>query len=95
MPAYLVVQVKITDETQYSKYREAVRPLIAKFGGKRLAGGATVEALEGQHDGRGLILFEFPSMDVIREWWNSPDYAAVKALRLGAAVLDIWAIPGA
>jgi uncharacterized protein (DUF1330 family) len=58
-------------------------------------GTATVETLEGHHDGRRVIVFEFSSMDVIREWWNSPEYAEVKKLRDGAAVLDIWAVPGA
>jgi uncharacterized protein (DUF1330 family) len=95
MAAYLIVQAKITDEAQYRKYRDAVGPVIAKFGGKRLVGTAAVEALEGRHDGRRVIVFEFSSMEVIREWWNSPDYAEVKKLRDGAAVLDVWAVPGA
>ena len=34
MPAYLVVQATITDEPQYQKYREAVVPFIASFGGR-------------------------------------------------------------
>jgi hypothetical protein len=43
MAAYLIIQVKITDEAQYQKYRDAVGPIIAKFGGKQLVGTATVE----------------------------------------------------
>ena len=50
--------------------------------------------LEGTHDGRGLVLFEFPSMDAIRSFWNSSDYAEVKKLRHGSSELDVWAVPG-
>ena len=95
MAAYLVVQSKIVDTAQYQKYIEAVGPLIAEFGGKAVVrGGATVEALEGHHDGRGLVILEFPSMEAIHGWWNSPEYGPIKELRLGAAALDIWAVQG-
>jgi hypothetical protein len=40
MSAYFVVQATITDEPKYQKYREAVVPFIASFGGKFAARGA-------------------------------------------------------
>ena len=94
MSAYLIVQVNIADEAQYQKYREAVGPLLTKFGGKFLVRGAKVEALEGHHDGRRLVIIEFPSGEAIHAWWNSAEYAPVKKLRLGAATSDIWAVQG-
>ncbi len=94
MAAYMVVQATITDEGQFGKYRAAVMPLIAKHGGRHVRGGP-VERLEGEPDGRGIALFEFPSMDAIHAFWNAPDYVPVKELRRGAATLDIWAVPGA
>ena len=60
MSAYFVVQATIEDEPQYQKYREAVVPLIARFGGKLAARGAKVEVLEGEHDTRPVVMFEFP-----------------------------------
>ncbi len=94
MAAYLIVQSTISDEAQYQKYRDAVVPLIARFGGKFIVRGAKVEGLEGQHDGRRMVIFEFPSMDAIRAFWNSPDYVPVKKIREGAATLDVWAVAG-
>ena len=94
MPAYFVVQSTISDEAQYQKYREAVVPLIMKHGGKFIVKGAKVELLEGHHDGRRMVIFEFPSMDAIHAIWNSPEYVPVKKIRQGAAVLDIWAVEG-
>jgi uncharacterized protein (DUF1330 family) len=94
MPAYMIVQQSITNEPQYQKYREAVVPLIMNHGGRLIVAGAKVEALEGHHDARPLVIFEFPSLEAIHAFWNSPEYKPVKAIREGAAVLDIWAVAG-
>jgi uncharacterized protein (DUF1330 family) len=90
----LIVRSTIADEPQYRKYREAVVPLIMKFGGKFAVRGGKVEILEGNHDRRRLVMFEFPSIDAIHSFWNSPEYVPVKKLRQGAASLDVWAVPG-
>jgi uncharacterized protein (DUF1330 family) len=94
MPAYFVVQATITDEPQYQKYREAVVPFIARFGGKFAARGAKVEVLEGEHDTRTVVMFEFPTMEAIHAFWNSPDYVPIKKLREGIATLNVWVFPG-
>ena len=95
MPAYFVVQGTISDEAQFQKYREAVVPFIARFGGKLIARYAKVEVLEGEHDKRPVVMFEFPDMDAIHAFWEAPDYAPIKKLRDGIATLNIWAFPGA
>ena len=51
-------------------------------------------AVHGAHDGRRLVIYEFPSVEAIHAFWQSPDYEPVKALRDGAAKLDVWAVPG-
>jgi uncharacterized protein (DUF1330 family) len=94
MAAYMIVQSIISDETRYQQYRDAVIPLIGRFGGKIIVRGAKVEALEGRHDGRRMVIFEFPSLDAIHAFWNSPDYVPVKKIREGAAALDVWAVAG-
>jgi uncharacterized protein (DUF1330 family) len=94
MPAYMVVQINITDLDRFAQYRAAVPTVVESFGGRYLTRGAQVEVLEGNHDGRRLVLFEFPSMDAIKRFWNSPEYAKVKPLRENAAEIDVWAVPG-
>jgi uncharacterized protein (DUF1330 family) len=94
MPAYLVVQSTIKDELQFRTYREAVIPFIASFGGKVAARDAKVHVLEGEHDTRPVVMFEFPSMDALHAFWNSPDYAPIKKMREGIATVDVWAFPG-
>lgn len=69
-------------------------PLIAQYGGKPVARG-DVEVLEGAPNGRTVVMFEFPTMEHLRAFWNSPEYVPIKKLRESAAVLDVWALPGA
>ncbi len=94
MAAYMIVQIKITREDGWPEYRKQVSELFAQHGGRYLVRGGLVEVLEGSYDGRRLIVFEFPSMEVIRSVWNSPEYAEVKKLREGSGDLDVWAVPG-
>ena len=81
----LLFKPLITGEPQYQKYHEAVVPFIATFGGKFAARGAKVEVLEGEHDTRSVVMFEFPTMEAIHAFWNSPDYVPIKKLREGVA----------
>ena len=83
MPAYFIVQNTIKDDAQYQRYVQAVVPFIASFGGKLVARRAKVEVLEGEHDQRPVVMFEFPDMDAIHAFWNSPDYVPIKKLREG------------
>jgi uncharacterized protein (DUF1330 family) len=93
MAALLIVQASVTQRDGYKAYQAAVQPLVASFGGKLKGSGVGLEVLEGAHDGRRLVVFEFPSMDAIREFWRSPAYGEVKKLRKGAAKIDAWAVP--
>jgi uncharacterized protein (DUF1330 family) len=94
MSAYFMVQNTIKDEAQYQKYVQAVVPFIATFAGKLVARRAKVEVLEGDHDERPVVMFEFPNMEAISAFWNSPDYAPIKKLREGIATMNIWAFAG-
>ena len=63
-------------------------PFISTFGGKIAARGAKVEILEGEHDLRPIVMFEFPSMEAIHAFWNSPDYVPMKKSRVHRDITD-------
>jgi uncharacterized protein (DUF1330 family) len=90
--ALLIIQATVTDKTRYKAYQEGVKPVIEAFGGRLKATGVDLKVLEGTHDGRRLVVFEFPSVERIQEFWRSPEYAKVKPLRKGAAEIDVWAV---
>ncbi len=54
--------------------------------------GGKVQVLEDQPDERSMVVFEFPSMETIHAFWNSPEYVPVKKLRQGAATVNVWAV---
>lgn len=97
MPALFIIQAAVSrDPVQRENYREyqaQVQPLIAAHGGRLLATGSKLQVLEGSHDGRRLVVFEFPSMEALHGFWHSPQYAALKTLRANAAEVDAWAVP--
>ena len=48
-----------------------------------------MEVLEGEHDQRPVVMFEFPDMQAIHRFWSSQDYGPVKKLRKGIATMNI------
>ena len=92
MTAFMIVQTAISDPARFARYSKAVVPLIQTFGGALVAKNG-VEVLEGDHDERGFAIFEFPSMEAIHAFWESPDYVPVKEIRRGAGAVDVWAVP--
>ena len=95
MAAYLIIEGEISDQAKWTNYRKAVVPLIDQFGGRHLTGRGGVQLLEGHGEAGIVAIFEFPSMDALEAFWGSSDYMPVKALREGAAQLQIRAVPGA
>ena len=97
MAALFIIQATVShdpvERQHYREYQAQVRPLIAAHGGRLRATGSELEVLEGSHDGRRLVVFEFPSMQALHGFWHSPQYAVLKTLRANAAQVDAWAVP--
>lgn len=93
MSALLIIQASVLDREPYRQYQRNVQPLIESCGGRLRASGVNLEVLEGRHDGRRLLVFEFPSMDAVHRFWQSPEYLQIKKIREGAARVDVWALP--
>jgi uncharacterized protein (DUF1330 family) len=92
--AYAVVNVRVTDPVRYEEYRGKAPATIASYGGRYLARGGAVEALEGEWDPERLVVLEFESMGRLREWYDSPEYAPLKRLRQEAAVTQFVVVEG-
>jgi uncharacterized protein (DUF1330 family) len=85
MPAYLIARITVTDPTRYENYKALAPAAIAKYGGKYLARGGATETMEGDAESRRLVILEFPDMAAARTFYSSPEYAAARAERAGAA----------
>ena len=71
----------------------AATKAIADHGGKALARGGRCEALEGKARARNVVL-EFDSFDAARRYFYSEQYQAARALRQGAAEMEMVLVEG-
>ena len=94
MPAYVVVQITVRDAATYERYKELAPPSIAAYGGRYIVRGGATETLEGSWRPTRFVVLEFPSVERARAWWNSPEYAAAKALRQASAETEMLLVEG-
>jgi uncharacterized protein (DUF1330 family) len=94
MPAYLIANIRVKDPAKFSAYREQVAPMIARFGGRYLIRGGAVTPVEGEAVFERVVVLEFPTMDGLKIFYHSPDYAPLIALRQEASDGDVAMIEG-
>ena len=94
MTAYVIVDTQITDQQTYDDYKRQVGPVITRFGGRFLVRGGKHAVLEGSWAPHRLVVLEFPTMEALTAWYNSPEYAPLLALRQSAARCDLLAVEG-
>ena len=81
MSAFVIVDVEILDPSRYETYKSMVPPTVAKYGGRFLARGGSVETLEGDWSPKRLVILEFPTIEQAKAWYDSVEYTPAKALR--------------
>ncbi len=94
MPAYLLVDIEVTDAAAYEEYRMQVPPIIASHGGRYLVRGGTSEVLEGTWQPKRTVVLEFPSMVALKAFWQSPEYQPLRRVRERAARTNLVAVEG-
>lgn len=95
MPAYLISLCRhVTDRKRLEDYWANVAPAFKGVIAKPLAAYTPFEVLEGDAGVRGVVLFEFSSMEEARRWYNSAAYKEVKKFREGAADFDLILVDG-
>ncbi len=95
VPAYVIAQLTITDPQGFEQYRNMVPATIAKYGGKYVVRGGTMEKLEGDWEPQRLVILEFESGERAKQWWASEDYSEAKLLRQRTAQTSLIIVEGA
>ena len=83
-PAYLIVEMNITDMEQYKQYMAEAPTAVKAFGGEYLVRGGKHEALEGDWKPHRVAVLSFPSYEQAKAFYDSAQYAAIRAKRKGA-----------
>jgi uncharacterized protein (DUF1330 family) len=96
MTAYLIsICRSVPDRDRLADYWAHVATSFEGFDARPLVAYAPFEVLEGDADAKGIVLFEFPSMEVARRWYFSDAYQEVKQRRVGAAEFELILVDGA
>ena len=94
MPAYVIVDITVTDRVGYEEYKKLAPPAVAAYGGKYLARGGKVQTLEGDWSPTRLVILEFESAERAKQWLESPEYSAGRQLRHRTATSNMVVIEG-
>ncbi|MBP7242172.1 DUF1330 domain-containing protein [Amaricoccus sp.] len=95
MAAYLVVDTDISDADAYERYKALARPVVEAYGGEYLARGGALDVFECDlWTPSRLVIIRFPDAAAARAWADSPEYAAVRPIRHGAARATLAVVEG-
>ncbi|MFN3513798.1 MAG: DUF1330 domain-containing protein [Phenylobacterium sp.] len=98
MSAYVVGRVAIHDRERYTRYANAFLPVLKQYGGRLLVAEEQPQPVEGEWDGRKLVLLQFDDRAAAERWINSSEYQAIAADRRAGTdtivvLVEGWAAP--
>lgn len=90
MTGFIVTTIHVTDPVAFQRYVEAVRGGAETHGGEILVRGHVTEMLEGKSCvGDLVVVARFPTAAEARAYVGSRHYQSGKALRAGAAEVEM------
>jgi uncharacterized protein (DUF1330 family) len=84
--AYVISEVEFLDHEAAGAYRRLAADTIEKYGGRYLVRGGPSEHVEGHPSPKAIVIVEFPTMEIAKEWYNSSEYG--EALKVRERALD-------
>ncbi|HYZ57595.1 MAG TPA: DUF1330 domain-containing protein [Streptosporangiaceae bacterium] len=95
MAAYAISEVEILNEAKGQRYQELAAASIARYGGRYLVRGARPQVPEGEWSAdERVVVVEFPSMERLREWYASAEYAEALKIRQTALARRLIFVEG-
>ena len=83
-PAYIIVDMLISDMEQYKRYMADAPAAVAAAGGEYLVRGGKFETLEGDWQPARIAMLRFPSFEKAQAFYDDEMYRAARAKREGA-----------
>ena len=81
MPAYIIVEIEITDSVGYEEYKRQAAATVEQYGGKYIVRGGVCETLEGDWKPKRIVVLQFDNMERANAWLNSPEYVEPRKQR--------------
>ena len=90
--AFFVSRIKVKDPAKMQEYAAATGPTIAAFDGALVLRGGAVKTLVGDEAGQHVTsVAQFPDLDALTAWFESPEYQEHVALRDAAGEMQFVA----
>lgn len=80
-PTYFVAHITVEDVDGYHQYEKGFFPVLKPYGARFVTFDDNVTVLEGERAEGRTIIIQFPSEEVLLEWWNSPEYRELAKIR--------------
>jgi uncharacterized protein (DUF1330 family) len=95
-PAYVVGEITVKDENGYkNEFLPATQPIIAKLGGKYVAGGFNkTVSFEGAPPPNRVIIIQFDSMDAAKAWNDNQEQKDSRKIGDKYATFRTFAVEG-
>ena len=96
MAAYFIAdQLGVTDPETMKTYSAGVAATVDQYGGKFIVRGGDPETIEGDWPAKRIIMIEFADRAALNAWYDSPEYADLKAMRIASSKGNIISVDGA
>ena len=83
-PAYLIVEMHVSDPEQYKQYMAAAPAAVKAAGGEYLVRGGRHETLEGDWQPHRVAMLRFPSYEQAMAFYDGETYRQARSMRAGA-----------
>jgi uncharacterized protein (DUF1330 family) len=83
-PAYLIVEMNITDPERYKGYMAQAPEAVKAAGGEYLVRGGKQETLEGDWKPHRVAMLRFPSYEQAKSFYDGEMYRQARAKRAAA-----------
>lgn len=92
MTAFFVSRIRVKNKDRMQEYAQSTGPTIGAHNGKLVLKGVADSTLLGDDAGEHITsIVEFPSLDHVNTWFNSPEYQVFSDLREQAGEMQFVA----
>lgn len=94
MSAYAILDLEVFDKEKFQDYQNIAPEIIKKYGGKIVVLGGESIIQEGGWTPKRIVIVEFPSYEIAKNWSNSIEYQKAIALRKKGAKTNAIIVNG-
>ena len=94
MSAYAILDLEVFDKEKLQEYQNIAPEIIKKYGGKIVVLGGESIIREGEWTPKRIVIAEFPSYEIAKDWSNSEEYQKAIELRKKGAKTNAIIVNG-